>query len=132
LDTTGEALRLGCQEGVFLVKPNAEETHQLTGMAVDTPVEIALAAAEIRKMGAQNVVISLGKMGALLQTAETTWMAYSPTIKEKNPIGAGDSMVGGLGAGTGARAQRRPRVGDGVRRGHREYEWDGSGNPPPD
>ena len=47
-------------------------------------------------MGAKNVVISLGKTGALLQTPEESWLAYSPTIKEKNPIGAGDSMVGGL------------------------------------
>jgi len=42
------------------------------------------------------VVISLGKAGALLQTAEATWMVYPPVVKEKNPIGAGDSMVGGL------------------------------------
>lgn len=96
LDTTGEALKLGCQEEVFLVKPNAEETAQLTGLPVETPIEIAIAAAELRKMGAKNVVISLGKTGALLQTPEETWLAYSPTIKEKNPIGAGDSMVGGL------------------------------------
>lgn len=47
-------------------------------------------------MSAQNVVISLGKKGALLQTAECTWQVHSPKIKEKNPIGAGDSMVGGL------------------------------------
>ena len=96
LDTTGEALKLGCQEEVFLVKPNSEETRQLTGLPVETPIEIAIAAAEIRKMGAQNVVISMGKTGALLQTAEETWLAHSPMIKEKNPIGAGDSMVGGL------------------------------------
>jgi fructose-1-phosphate kinase PfkB-like protein len=47
-------------------------------------------------MGAQNVVISMGKAGALLQTAEETWLTHSPKIQEKNPIGAGDSMVGGL------------------------------------
>ena len=47
-------------------------------------------------MGAENVVISLGKSGALLQTTEATWMVYPPVIEEKNPIGAGDSMVGGL------------------------------------
>jgi fructose-1-phosphate kinase PfkB-like protein len=47
-------------------------------------------------MGAQNVVISLGKSGALLQTAADTWLAHSPAVKERNPIGAGDSMVGGL------------------------------------
>jgi len=96
LDTTGEALRLGCAEKPFLIKPNDEETQALTGMPVETPVQIALAAMELRKMGAQNVVISLGKSGAVLQTDEATWMVHPPIIKEKNPIGAGDSMVGGL------------------------------------
>ena len=96
LDTTGEALRLGCLEKPFLIKPNDEETQALTGLPVDTPAQAAAAAAELRNMGAENVVISLGKSGALLKTAESTWMVYSPIIKEKNPIGAGDSMVGGL------------------------------------
>jgi 1-phosphofructokinase family hexose kinase len=97
LDTTGEALRLGCQAGPFLIKPNAEETHTLTGLLVETPAETAQAAAHLRALGARQVVISLGKAGALLQTGENkNWLAHSPPIQEKNPIGAGDSMVGGL------------------------------------
>jgi 1-phosphofructokinase family hexose kinase len=96
LDTTGEPLRLGCVEKPYLVKPNAEEARALTGLPVETPAEIAAVAAEIRRMGAQNVVISMGKAGAMLQTAEGTWLTLSPKIQEKNPIGAGDSMVGGL------------------------------------
>ncbi len=96
LDTAGEALRLGCQEKPYLVKPNAEEAHVLTGLPMETPAEIAAGAAEIRKLGAQNVVVSMGKAGALLHTADETWLVHTPKIKEKNPIGAGDSMVGGL------------------------------------
>ena len=96
LDATGESFHLGCEVKPFLVKPNAEETQKLTGLPVDKPAQIALAAAKLCQMGAQNVVISLGKKGALLQTAECTWLVRSPKIKEKNPIGAGDSMVGGL------------------------------------
>ncbi len=96
LDTTGEALKLGCAEKPYLIKPNAEEVHALTGMPVESTAEIAAAAVELRKMGAQNVVISMGKAGALMQSAEETWLTHSPKIQEKNPIGAGDSMVGGL------------------------------------
>jgi 1-phosphofructokinase len=96
LDTTGESLRVGCGEKPFLVKPNAEEAHALTGLPMNTSTEIAAGAEAIRKMGAQNVVVSMGKAGALLQTAEGTWLTHSPKIQEKNPIGAGDSMVGGL------------------------------------
>jgi 1-phosphofructokinase family hexose kinase len=96
LDTSGASLRLGCQERPYLVKPNLEEARALTGLPMASPVEIALAAAEIRRLGAENIVISMGKAGALLHTVEATWLVYSPTIVEKNPIGAGDSMVGGL------------------------------------
>jgi 1-phosphofructokinase family hexose kinase len=96
LDTSGESLKLGCAEKPYLVKPNAEEAQALTGMSMDTPSEIVTASAEIRRMGAQNVVVSMGKAGALLHTAEGTWLTHSPKVKEKNPIGAGDSMVGGL------------------------------------
>lgn len=96
LDTSGESLKLGCAEKPYLVKPNAEEAQALTGMPMDTPSEIVAASAEIRRMGAQNVVVSMGKAGALLHTSEGTWLTHSPKVKEKNPIGAGDSMVGGL------------------------------------
>jgi 1-phosphofructokinase family hexose kinase len=96
LDTSGESLKLGCAERPYLVKPNAEEAHGLTGLPMNTPSEITAAAAEIRRIGAQNVVVSMGKSGALLHTFEGTWLTHTPRIKEKNPIGAGDSMVGGL------------------------------------
>jgi 1-phosphofructokinase family hexose kinase len=81
LDASGESLRFGCAEKPYLVKPNAEEARTLSGLPVDTPEEIMAAAAKIRKMGAQNVVISMGKAGALLQTFEGTWLARSPKIK---------------------------------------------------
>jgi 1-phosphofructokinase family hexose kinase len=96
LDTNGDPLRLGCAEGPYLVKPNAEEARVITGLPTDTPTGIAAAAGEIHKMGAKNVVISMGKAGALLRTPEGTWLAHGPKIQEKNPIGAGDSMIGGL------------------------------------
>ena len=96
LDSSGEFLRLGCAEHPYLVKPNAEEAHVLTGLPMETPAEIAAGAAEIRRLGAQNVIVSMGKAGALLHTSEGTWLTHTPSIDEKNPIGAGDSMVGGL------------------------------------
>ncbi len=96
LDTGGKPLLLGCQEKPFLVKPNTEEARVLTGLPMGSPVDVARAAAQIRAMGAQNVIVSMGKAGALLKTAQETWLAHTPTIMEKNPIGAGDSMVGGL------------------------------------
>src|SRR5262249_25973319 len=82
LDTTGESLRLGCAEKPYLVKPNTEEARALTGQPMTPPAEIAAGAAEIRKLGAQNVAVSMGKAGALLQTPDGAWLAHSPPIAE--------------------------------------------------
>ncbi len=96
LDTSGEALAAGCTAGPHLVKPNELEAHTLTGMPIDSLEEVSAAAAEIQRKGIAIVVISLGKDGALLTDGDETWIASSPAIIERNPIGAGDSLVGGL------------------------------------
>jgi len=96
LDTSGEALELGCEAAPYMVKPNAYEAGVLTGRSVSTEGEIAMAATAIQQMGPECVVISLGGDGAMLVGNGQTWFAASPQIEERNPIGAGDSMVGGL------------------------------------
>lgn len=96
LDTSNQALSTSCTARPLLVKPNAEEAHELTGLPVDTPREIAEAGKAICRMGPGNVIVSLGKDGALLVAGEDVWQAASPKIQEKNPIGAGDSMVAGI------------------------------------
>ncbi|MCA9976205.1 MAG: bifunctional hydroxymethylpyrimidine kinase/phosphomethylpyrimidine kinase, partial [Anaerolineales bacterium] len=96
LDSSGDALRDGCAARPFLAKPNDVEIHKLTGPPVGNMAEIAAAAQAMQRSGVDNVIVSLGKKGALLADAESVWLAASPQIEEKNPIGAGDSMVGGL------------------------------------
>lgn len=94
LDTSGEALQVSCAARPFLVKPNGYEASQLTGLPVNTPAE-ALAAARALD-GIEQVVVSLGAAGALLVTGGRGWLATPPPIEQRNPIGAGDSLVGGL------------------------------------
>lgn len=96
LDTSGEALRLGCGARPFLVKPNEVEAQQLTGLPLDSPAETVAAARSIQTGGIANVILSLGKAGALLVNGQGIWRAAPPQIEERNPIGAGDSLVGGL------------------------------------
>ena len=96
LDTSGPPLRHGCESGPFLVKPNAQEASELTGMRVDTAEMARSAAAEIHALGVELVLISMGKEGALLSDGETAWQARPPKVQERNPIGAGDASVAGL------------------------------------
>lgn len=96
LDTSGAALKHGCGARPFLAKPNDVEVSKLTSLPVENHAQIAAAAQAVQAAGVTNVVISLGKDGALLANNQQTMIAASPTIEERNPIGAGDSMVGGL------------------------------------
>ncbi|MCA9930039.1 MAG: 1-phosphofructokinase, partial [Anaerolineales bacterium] len=96
LDTSGTALEHGCGARPFLAKPNDVEAGQLTDLPVQNRTQIAAAAQAVQAAGVRNVVISLGKDGAILANGEQIVIAASPTIEERNPIGAGDSMVGGL------------------------------------
>lgn len=96
LDSSGSPLRHGCLACPYLVKPNAYEAQALTGLPVESLAQVRLAAAAIRDLGPGQVVVSLGKEGALLYTEGRAWMARSPSIEERNPIGAGDALVGGL------------------------------------
>ena len=105
LDTSGAALLAGCAERPLLIKPNEVEASAMSGLPVNNPKEAVAAAQMIQSQGPQNVVISLGKAGAIFSDGQAAWLATSPMIQESNPIGAGDSMVGGLVYGL---AQKMP------------------------
>ena len=96
LDTSGAALKHSLRAKPFLVKPNHIEAGELTGLPTSTPAEIVEAAQAIMALGAENVAISLGKHGAIIVTSECQYLGHPVSIKEHNPIGAGDAMVAGL------------------------------------
>ena len=95
-DASGKALAEGIRAKPFMIKPNDIELHELTGLLVDTPEEILAASQKLQESGIQIIAISLGKKGAMLLTEEGKWLAQSPPIQESNPVGAGDSLVGGM------------------------------------
>jgi len=96
LHGVGEPLRQSCAARPFLVQLHAGEVQALTGLPVDTPRQVAAAAAEVRALGARNVVVTLGRVGALLLTREAGWLIRSPEVVQKNPTGAGDALAAGL------------------------------------
>lgn len=94
LDTSGEALRLGCARKPYLVKPNRHEVCTLTGMALNTEAEIYEAARSLIDMGIEIVAISLGADGLLAASRTATYRIPPPQVSEKNPTGAGDALLG--------------------------------------
>lgn len=93
LDTSGSALAFGCEAAPFLCKPNLKEAYDLVSMPDMPSLDLADA---IRRSGPSNVVISLGEEGAVYSGPDDRFAIKAPAIEEKNPIGAGDSMVGGM------------------------------------
>jgi 1-phosphofructokinase family hexose kinase len=96
LDSSGPPLRYGCEAGPFLAKPNAVEASTLAQQPVTSPQEALAAVAPIHMLGVRNILLSLGKSGAVLSTGEQRWLAEPPQVEERNPTGAGDASVAGL------------------------------------
>ncbi|MCH3973205.1 MAG: 1-phosphofructokinase [Oscillospiraceae bacterium] len=84
----------------FLIKPNNHELSEIFGRELQTDREIAECARKLQERGARNVLVSMGKDGALLldETGKTSRMA-APKCTVRNSVGAGDSMVAGFLAG---------------------------------
>ena len=84
----------------FLIKPNRQELSEIFSREVNSEKETELCAKELMKMGARNVIVSLGGDGAVL-FAEDGNTYHTGVVKEKviNTVGSGDSMVAGFIAG---------------------------------
>ena len=84
----------------FLVKPNNHELGDIFGVKLSTREEVVPYGKKLLDMGAQNVLISMAREGAVL-IAENGEVYSSPAPKGTlvNGVGAGDSMVAGFMAG---------------------------------
>lgn len=84
----------------FLIKPNNHELAEMFNVELNSTEDVVFYARKLKEMGAQNVLISMGKDGALLVTENNEVFASSVAKGEVvNSVGAGDSMVAGFIAG---------------------------------
>ncbi|VHR68381.1 PTS system fructose-specific transporter subunit IIABC [Clostridioides difficile] len=84
----------------FLIKPNNDELEELFGVKLNSIEDMVKYAKRLKEMGAINVLVSMGKDGALLITEEDEVLISDvPKGKVKNSVGAGDSMVAGFISG---------------------------------
>lgn len=91
IDTSGEPLRHACGARPHWGKPNLSEAAALTG-----ETDPAAAARQMQELGMNSVALTAGERPSWLFTDRGMWQGISPDIEEANPIGAGDSFVGGL------------------------------------
>ena len=100
VDATRQLLVRSLKYKPFLIKPNRQELSEIFETEVRTEDEIEFFAKELQKLGARNVLISLGGDGAML-IDEFGNKYKAGVLKEKviNTVGSGDSMVAGFIAG---------------------------------
>lgn len=97
LDTSGPPLKTALGQGLTLIKPSLGEFETLVGQKLSDPREQELAALDLARSGAaEMVVVSLGAEGALLATAEGTRRLAAPPVQVLSAVGAGDSFVAGM------------------------------------
>ncbi len=97
VDTIGENFKNVLPFKPFLVKPNKEELESFFDIKADTREAVLRLAGEVQKMGAGNVLVSLGGDGAILLTnGGAVYEAKAPKGAVVNTVGAGDSMVAGF------------------------------------
>lgn len=100
VDATKNLLLNSLKYKPFLIKPNRQELSEIFKTEIKNENDIKQYAKKLQKMGAKNVLVSLGKDGAML-IDEFGNQHKAGIIKEKviNTVGSGDSMVAGFIAG---------------------------------
>ncbi len=93
LDTDGEALLGGVEANPTVVAPNQQEAERLLNTALITRSHFLDAAARIRRLGAQSVILSLGSRGAVAANAGRLIEVTPPRIDAVCPIGSGDALA---------------------------------------
>ena len=108
VDVSGAALGAALLSGPDVVCPNLAEAEGVLHGRADETVEAgdptmvraraAQAAAELVRRGARAAVVTAGAAGAAVADATAVSWHRAHAVTVRNPIGAGDALVGGLAA----------------------------------
>lgn len=100
VDATKQLLVNSLKNHPFLIKPNRLELSEIFHAEVENDQDVEKYARKLQEMGARNVIVSLGRKGAML-VDENGSVHKQGTLKQPvlNTVGAGDSMVAGFIAG---------------------------------
>mgnify|MGYP003303909720 CR=1 FL=1 len=100
VDATGDLLVNCLAYKPFLIKPNNFELEQIFNIKLESRDDIVKCAYKLKDMGAVNVLVSMGKEGAILVAEDgKAYDLVAPDGHVINSVGAGDSMVAGFLAG---------------------------------
>jgi 1-phosphofructokinase family hexose kinase len=96
IDTHGPPLGLAVAQRPSIVKVNAAEAAEATGLPVTGPSEAVAAARLLIDRGAGQVVVTLGAEGAVGCDGTSAWALSTKVGRGAYPVGSGDAFVAGL------------------------------------
>ena len=89
----------GFYESVTVLTPNQVEASAMSGIEVTDAVSARSAAAAIRNMGTETVIVTLGDQGAWVESHGVSELLDPFTVPVVASVAAGDAFNGGLGVG---------------------------------
>lgn len=92
-DAYGENLKQALKCGVSLVKPNIEELERTLNRKFTARGDALRGCFEVLDMGAERVLLSLGKKGAIITDGSKSYYCKSINVAMNSTIGAGGGMV---------------------------------------
>ncbi len=96
VDTSGVALKTALGARGVNIKVNAAELGEALGLEILDAEQAMIAARKLCKLGVKQVVVTMGKQGAVFVSDSGGWVARSPAIKVISSVGSGDAFLGGL------------------------------------
>lgn len=115
LDIRGPELDEALTLKPAVVKPNREELSKTVKRDLKTQADVVEAMAELRRRGAEWVVISQGPDPLLALGPDGLLQLEPPSIKVVNPIGCGDCLAAGIAAGLDRGSSMKEALQMGVR-----------------
>lgn len=94
IDTEKENMIMALsKKKVFMVKPNIPELEDFSNMIISSNKDIVSASDSYIKLGAENVLVSMGADGAVLTDGKESYFCKSASVAVNSTVGAGDSMI---------------------------------------
>lgn len=95
VDAVGKKLfsALDLKRGVDLIKPNLDELENALGRRLEDKADMLKGCNELIERGAKCVLLSLGKLGAVITDGRSSYYCKSLNVAMNSTVGAGDGMV---------------------------------------
>ena len=94
LDADGEVFRNSLEAKPNVIKPNQVELEGYLGLKEECSLHKLVEAAKgVQQQGIENIVVSMGKEGALFLMGDYEVLCEGLSVKASSTVGAGDAMV---------------------------------------